>query len=146
MTRIDFYILPAPDTQGRLTFACRLIDKALQLGNRVCVAVDGPAEAKLLDQRLWDFKPESFVAHDCEGENSLRSPVFISFGSDCGDHHGLLVNLCRETPTFFSRFERLAEIVCQQEQVLSDTRQHFTFYRERSYPIQTHDLRNRQTG
>ncbi|GAB3093497.1 DNA polymerase III subunit chi [Aestuariicella hydrocarbonica] len=141
MTRIDFYILPDSAVEQRLTFACRLAQKALQAGSNTYIAVNSAGEAAALDKRLWEFRPESFLPHDCEGEPALQSPIAIGFGDDCGDHHDLLINLKATIPEYFSRFERLAEVVCQDEGVLTQTREHYGFYRHRGYPIKSHDLR-----
>ena len=146
MTRVDFYVLPDPTVERRWEFACRLVQKAQHMGTRTYIAVDDETQAKAIDKQLWSFRPESFVPHDCEGETPLQSPVTIGFGPDCGDHHDLLINLKSEIPDYFSRFERLAEIVCQQEDVLTQTREHFTFYRHRGYPIQSHDMRPQGQG
>ncbi len=143
MTRIDFYVLADSNVDSRLEFACRLTQKAQHMGSRVYIAVDDKQQAQHLDQLLWTFRPESFVPHDCEGEAALQTPVLVGFGEDCSDHHDLLINLKSNIPDYFSRFERLVEIVCQQEQVLTQTREHFAFYRERGYPIQSHDMRKR---
>ena len=42
---------------------------------------------------------------------------------------------------FFSRFSRLAEIVVEQDPVRVPARERFRFYRERGYPLQTHQIR-----
>lgn len=140
MTRVDFYVLQAASLDERLTFACRLTQKAQAQGNRVYLAVDDSSMATQLDELLWSFRPESFVAHDCEGGTNNRAPVLIGFGEDCGDHHDLLVNLKNQIPPYFSRFQRLAEVVCQTQDVLTVTRQNYAFYRERGYPIHSHNL------
>ncbi len=146
MTRIDFYILPETAARERLVFACRLAQRALQAGSQVYLAVDNAEQARELDQLMWDFRPESFLAHDCEGQTRLQAPVAIGFGDDCGNHHDLLINLKQQIPDYFSRFERLAEIVCQDDQILAKTREHFTFYRDRGYPIQSHNLKQSSSG
>lgn len=141
MTRIDFYVLADSAVEKRQEFACRLTQKAQHIGSSVYIAVDDAAQAKQLDQLLWEFRPESFVPHDCEGQTILQAPVHIGFGDDCGEHHDVLINLKSSIPEYFSRFERLIEIVCQQEDVLTQTRENFTFYRHRGYPIKSHDMR-----
>ncbi len=140
MTRVDFYVLSEPAEQERLAFACRLAQKAQTLGNRVYIAVNDEQTSKQLDELLWTFRPESFVPHDCEGTPQRQSPVLIGFGEDCGSHHDFLINLKSDIPHYFSRFERLAEIVCQTEDVLSVTREHYAFYRHRGYPINSHNI------
>ena len=52
----------------------------------------------------------------------------------------LLISLRSKIPTHFSRFERLAEVVTQDQAILTETREHFAFYRERGYPVETHKI------
>lgn len=145
MTQIDFYILPETTSDSRWQFVCRLIDKAVRLQHQVLVTVDTKAEAELLDDLLWTFKPESFIVHRClpdelSSSTFITAPVEITFDLTSNDlharHHGLLINLSRSVPTFFSRFERLSEVVIQQPEILKNTRDHYSFFRERGYPIQ----------
>ncbi len=141
MTRIDFYILAENTPEKRLAFACRLIDKAQKLGNQVYVACESETQAKSLSAQLWSFQPESFAAHDIEAEPQRHAKVLLGWSDDAPHHHGVMVNLKSEVPTSFSRFERLTEIVSQEPEVLEKTRQNYSFYRERGYPINNHDLR-----
>jgi DNA polymerase-3 subunit chi len=141
MTRIDFYILADDTAEKRLTFACRLIDKAQKLGNQVYVACESEAQAKSLSEQLWSFQPESFTAHDVEAQPQRQSKVHLGWDDDATHHHGVMVNLRGNVPATFSRFERLTEIVSQEPEVLEKTRQNYSFYRERGYPINNHDLR-----
>ena len=43
-------------------------------------------------------------------------------------------------PEFFSRFERVAELVENDEQQRHHGRERFRFYKERGYPLQTHNV------
>lgn len=141
MTRIDFYILKEDSTDARLLFVCRLVDKAVRQGNRVLINVTDWSTADLLDNLLWSFRPESFIPHALSNtEEATEVPVVISAGVDQADHHDLLINLTADVPVFFSRFQRLAEVVVQADAVLEATRQHYSFFKERGYPIDTHKL------
>ena len=53
------------------------------------------------------------------------------------------VNLRADPPSFFSRFERLAEIVGIDETDVEAGRTRFRFYRERGYELRTHSLAER---
>ena len=55
-------------------------------------------------------------------------------------HDQVLINLRAEWPPFFSRFQRLVEIVSLDEEDCGSARGRFRFYRDRGYAIQTHDL------
>ncbi len=143
MTRIDFYILADEQEAARLHFACRLIDKARHMGNQVYVCSRDESQAQELDQLLWTFRPESFIPHQLHTKDDDTGSVLIGWGEDCSNHHGLLINLSHQVPEYFSRFERLVEVVCQQQDVLEATRKHYGFYRDRGYPIQSNDMRKR---
>ena len=56
--------------------------------------------------------------------------------------NGLLINLSHQVPEFFSRFERVTEIVVQSPAVTESTRNNYRFYRDRGYPLESHDLRS----
>jgi DNA polymerase-3 subunit chi len=141
MTRVDFYILQAQTEEARMLFVCRLTEKAVKRGNRVLIVVANEAIADALDDLLWSFRPESFIPHALAGsEEAADVPVVISAGADQSEHHDLLVSLTAELPPFFSRFERMAEVVVQAPEVLAATREHYAFLRQRGYPIDTHKL------
>ena len=141
MTRIDFYILPDDSADNRLLFSCRLIDKAQKLGNQVYVACESQQQAQQLSQRLWSFQPQSFVAHDLQGQPQRHAKVLLGWDDNCGDHHQMMINLKPAIPNCFSRFDRVGEVVSQEAPVLEKTREHYSFYRERGYPINNHDMR-----
>ena len=63
---------------------------------------------------------------DCRGEKLL--------------HDEVLLNLRPEWPPFFSRFQRLIEIVSFDDGDRATARERFRFYRDRGYEIRTHDL------
>ena len=143
MTRVDFYILHEDTTQARLQFACRLVAKAHRNGHRVFVAAGDLQQAQALDNLLWAFIPESFIPHALIEETAAApkdTPVHIGSGDHCGDHSDYLLVLGDTIPSYFSRFGRVSEIVSQHSSVLQVTRQHFKFYRDQGYPIQSHRI------
>lgn len=145
MTKVDFYILQESSAEARWHFTCRLVDKALRSGHRVLITADTQQEVQRLDDLLWTFKPETFIAHAVFDPHTQVEPAVIPAvaiaTAAVADHHlheyrGLLVNLGREVPSWFSRFERLSEVVIQEPEILKNTRAHFSFFRERGYPIE----------
>ena len=50
----------------------------------------------------------------------------------------MLINLGSDVPTFFGRFDRVAEIVLDPERDLG--RERYRHYRDRGYPLQHHEL------
>lgn len=141
MTRIDFYVLQSDRPHEGDIFACRLAEKAYRAGMRVLLAVDDRQRAEQLDGLLWTFREDSFLPHAPQGAEQ-RAAVEINCGEEPGTHHGLLINLCSEVPGWFSRFERLAEIVVQQPRALERSRSRFSHFRDRGYPLQSHRIGN----
>jgi len=144
MTQIDFYLLASSDPNTRWDFCCRLIEKAQRMGHKVLVSLDSKADAEAFNQLLWSFKPESFVPHRLL--NDIQYPataVEITYTNDAGDHQDVLLNLGKQIPAYFSRFNRMSEFVTEDEETKVWTREHYRFYKERGYPIETRPIEAR---
>ena len=55
-------------------------------------------------------------------------------------HDDVLLNLSEEAPAFFSRFNRLIEVVGKDEGDKTSARTRFRFYKDRGYDLKHHDL------
>ncbi len=142
VTRVDFYLLADGDAQARARFACRLADKAYRLGHRVFIHTESAEQTRQLDDLLWTFQQNSFVPHaPCDGDQPA-APVMLGHAADPPVAAEVLINLAPDVPLFFSRFERVAELVDEQPQVRDQARARYSFYKERGYPLSTHDIKN----
>ncbi|MCP3907382.1 MAG: DNA polymerase III subunit chi [Oceanicoccus sp.] len=147
MTKVDFYILGAESSEQRQLFACRLAEKAFKLGHSIYIHSEDQAQANALDQLLWSWRNSSFVPHQLETketDSNAQGLLNIGFNRGQGSStavNGLLINLSPTVPEFFSRFERVSEIVVQSATVIESTRSNYRFYRDRGYPLENHDLR-----
>lgn len=145
MTRIDFYILADSKPLLAAHTACRLAEKAYRLKHAIYIHTSGQPQTSELDMLLWTFRDASFVPHQLHRADAMNdSPIVIGHDT-CTDaelatHHQLLINLDQTVPPFFSRFERVAEIVGADETQRNSARERFKFYRERGYELQTHEL------
>jgi DNA polymerase III subunit chi len=141
MTKVDFYLL-GTGGDNRERIACRLAEKAWRLGNRVyLLAPDKPAALEL-DELLWTFSQGSFVPHalcttDCDAQ---AHPVLIGDAEPPDTLHDVLISLAADVPTWFSRFARVAEVIGTDEEDKARGRERFRYYRERGYPLETHNL------
>ena len=140
MTRIDFYVLPDANPKARELLACKLTRKAVQKGYRVFVHTASESQTKQMDDLMWTFAQDSFVAHTTQAEDLDDTPVFIDHACEPHGIHDMLINLNPQTPNCFSRFERMAELLHQQDDVLKAGRDRYRFYQDRGYPLQTHKL------
>ena len=142
MTSIDFYILGQTTQQARYDFVCRLVEKVYGEGRQVYLHVPCEEDARLLDDTMWQYKSESFLPHNVIGDTEQPQTQIQIGWLDHPDHHyDVLVNLCDPIPTFFSRFERVLEVVIQDEAILEQTRQHYKFYKDRGYEVTHRDMR-----
>lgn len=141
MTRVDFYILQGEDERGRAQFACRLTEKAYLLGHRVYLHTESETQTRLLDELLWTFKQSSFLPHALDGPALNNAPpILLGHATETDAHSDVLINLAPTVPLFFSRFERVAEIVDQGEQRRQQGRERYCFYRDRGYELKSHQL------
>lgn len=141
MTKIDFYILKGHDPHNRQVFACRLAEKAYNLGHQIYIHARDAEQCEQLNQTLWSFRADSFVPHQLDdGESNDHCPVLIGHGATPPRLMDLLINLNTEQPLFFSQFERVAEIIDDSEDIKVAGRQRFQFYKHRGYTLDTHKL------
>lgn len=137
MTQIDFYT----HVSDRLRAACVLSAKAVARGFRVTVFCTDPEMMQRLDRMLWTTPAIGFTPH-CSPDDPLApvTPVILDPVGENLHNDGVLLNLHPEWPPFFSRFQRLVEIVGMDETDRTQARERFRFYRDRGYEIRTHDL------
>lgn len=142
MTRIDFYVLPDGDSSDSVITACKLCDKANAAGSRVYVYTPEAAVADALDSALWSFRQGSFIAHERLGAEPAEPPpaVLIGDAEPPASHHGVMINLGLDVPAFFSRFDRVLEIVRGDPVSRAKSRERYKFYRDRGYELATHNL------
>lgn len=144
MTHVDFYILGADSTDARLSTVCRLSAKAVQRRRRIYVNSDSEAQARVLDERLWTFSQGSFIPHrivSSADRGAGDEPVLIGFSDAPADEHWhIMINLAEEVPDFFSRYERVVEIVDANPERRAQGRARYRFYKERGYNPATHNI------
>ena len=141
MTKVDFHILPSIQEEDRLLYVARLTQKARKQSLDVLIAVEDDLQKSALSERLWNLSSESFLAHESVDDNYCS--IQISTNDNCGQHHQVLINLRKQTPAYFSRFERLFEVVSQEPSILATSRERYRFYKDRGYQLSQHDLRDR---
>jgi DNA polymerase-3 subunit chi len=139
MPQIDFYILPTDDADARVTFACKLTEKAWRLGHRIYIHCQDAAQRQVTDERLWRFKGEAFIPHD-DAEGNPDGTIVLGLDAPPLGHQDLLINLASQMPPAFERFARVAEIVTEDPVSRQAARQSFRSYREHGYPLQDHRL------
>ena len=135
MTKIDFYLVRG----NELLFACRLIALIYRKGHKVHVQTPSIEYAKALDEKLWNYPEDAFIPHSLR-EHQFDAPIKICTETDSPEHKDVFVNLSRSTPKFFSRFDRVAEVVPENELERSFARKAYAYYKERGYEVSYHKM------
>ena len=138
MTEITFYTF----ADDALDVARRVAAKAYGQGRQVMLYAPDPAVADAIDRLLWTNPALGFVPH-CRDTDALagETPVLIGSNADALRSADVMINLGTEQPAAFARFERLVEIVGQDDASREVGRARYRFYQSRGFALTTHDLR-----
>ncbi|HLF11613.1 MAG TPA: DNA polymerase III subunit chi [Gammaproteobacteria bacterium] len=141
MTQVDFYILESDSEDARLRLACQIADKAVQQKQHVFINSASDTEARKLDELLWTFSQGSFIPHRIvqhELPAPPQEPVIIGLRqSPTCDRWDVMINLAADVPEFFSRYQRVAELVDGNTTRREQSRERYRFYRDRGYQLNT---------
>lgn len=140
MTQVFFYHGAA----DRIAAACALLGGAYAKKKPMLVFAPDQRVAESLDRMLWTHPALSFVPH-CQKDSPLagETPILITDNLDSLPQDERLMNLSRDIPPGFSRFESLIEVVGQDEADRSAARERVAFYKERGYEVRYFDLSDR---
>ena len=140
MTRIDFHF----NLVDRLDYACRLARKIVRSGERATFWCSDSALLTEWDAKLWSFSPTEFIPHVFAHDPlAADTPIILSsMGIERPDRSILvsLLGLGSEPAAHFSRYQRLIELVSTDAADRSAARDRWRFYRDRGYPIHTHEV------
>ena len=142
MTRVDFYIIEQGSEKAIETFICRLTEKAYSQNNSVYIHTMDELHSTSFDDLLWTFSETSFIPHQLATPQNSEKTVLIGHATTTGlaHHHDVLINLHHQAPSFFSQFERVAEIISNDETSKVKGRERYQFYRDRGYALETHKI------
>ena len=142
--QVDFYLLATPGLDAR-RLACRLALMSWERGHHTAVVVDSGAAAREMDELMWESPAGRFLPHERDTENKTGSaPVFITLMPGLNEARleqtGVVINLCPEPVPEPGRFQRLLEIVPQQDSERENSRQKFRDYRDQGIEPRMHEI------
>lgn len=108
MTDVSFYHLMRQPVTEALP---RLLEKALDSGMRAVVVATSPARLEELDEVLWTYEPQSFLAHGsaATGHPELQ-PIFLTTAEENPNNATLLVLVDGAEPAFIGEFTRCLDM------------------------------------
>ncbi len=137
MPKVDFYVLK--ENTEKLSFVCKLLEKAYSQQQKVYVHASHQSEAHALDEQLWTFRDNSFIPHNLTTE-IMQPPPPIQIGYDKTKFvkHPILVNLSNDILDCYQQYGRIIEIVSEDNKTTA--REHFKFYREHACEMNTYNV------
>lgn len=140
--QVDFYLLSTPTEQSRDSFICKLVEKIYRQRHTIHVHCKDRQETHRLDELLWTFSDISFIPHNVLGEGPATPPP-VQLGFDgTPKHRDILINLCTTIPIFYHSFQRILEIVPQDEALQTAARERYQFYKTQNCALKTHKIQN----
>ena len=141
MTPIAFHF----NAPSKLAYACRLLRKAVASGSTVAVVGEDSLLVKL-DEQLWSFSSLDFIAHGryevMSPEQRSPTPIWLCHKAAQGQGRQVLVNLLHTVPDELDAFERVIEVVTNEESDKQSARTRWKLYTERGHEIVRHDLKS----
>lgn len=141
MPNIAFYLLSETDPKANIALACRLVEKAYRLKHQIYIHMANSTDAQSIDELLWTQREDSFIPHGLITENfSVVPPILIGYAAIPEHHNDILINLTPEIPSFYAKFQRVIEIIPNDEILRQQARQHYRIYREQGCQLESHNL------
>lgn len=140
MTEVFFYHGAA----DKVAAACALLGGAYAQKKAMLVYVPEKELASNVDRSLWIQPALSFVPH-CRADSPLaaETPVLITDNLEQPAQFERLMNLDRAAPPGFQRFQRLIEVVGQDEEDRLAARARVKLYKDSGCKVQYFDLSQR---
>lgn len=137
MTEILFYT----HVENKFHTACEISNKVLRSKRKMMVFAQDESAAAKMDRLMWTIPALGFLPH-CEIGHALaaETPIVISCEADKLAYDDVLLNLHDEVQPFFSRYQRVIEIVSTDAADVTAARSRYKFYKDRGYSITSHDL------
>lgn len=141
--RIDFYLISNRVSNAKLKLASRLCSKLCKLNKKALVYTSNANESQLLDDLMWQYSDTSFVPHEIiqPGSEQIElSPIHISHNTQLPQQYDVLINLSTQIPEHHLQFERVAELVANDDDDKHLARQRYKIYQDKNSELTTHNI------
>lgn len=143
MKAVKFYIMPDEAVSGSakmLDAVCHIITRHYYNNERVFVLSETKSQAEALDERLWQFDAEVFVAHNLVGEGP-RSGAPVEIGWQRGhNRRQILVHLNAQIAPNLELYQHIVDFVPADEAGKQQARERYKAYRRLGLMPQTESL------
>lgn len=130
MTQIDFHILEDATPQACLHYVCRLTEKAYTQGCQIHIHTADENMTEQLDELLWTFRERSFIPHQANCAEHELCAVTLNH-AELPEKREVLINLSAQVPSSYAQFDRIIEVIANDETLKQQGRARFRYYTER---------------
>lgn len=141
MARADFYLIGKPRFRDQpLLLVCELARKASDAGLPMLVLCASQAQAEQLDDLLWSFDPDAYVAHQIAGadEDEEEVPVLLAAPEHDVALRPMVLNL--RDAAVPDGFDRVLEVVPADDSARGPLRERWKQYVARGIDVKKHDM------
>lgn len=140
MPQVDFYVAKQANLAQAQRLICKIISKANAAEKTVFVRCTNTDEANHLDDLLWQFDDISFIPHALlDTELDERPPVLLG-SAEQSQSADVLINLDTEMPSNADAYQRIIEVVYNDDNSKKTARNHYKAYQALGFPLKSHDV------
>ena len=137
-----FTILDSLTTDTAYQECCALVESLLEKKENISVQLINQAEAEVLDELMWTFKPESFIPHKLIGcGEPTRSLVTLGWLEKPAPRASIFINVSQHPPAQRITARAVYEFILANEPDLANARQRYRSYQQLGFTVDTTDLR-----
>lgn len=137
---INFYIMPHKDISSALKTICMIIEKAFNKKNKVLVYTPSEQITNELDNKLWTFKEDSFLAHSTINQQMAFTPIYINNTIPELTKFTVVLNLTEQYINLDQNNQKLIEFVFQEPSHKHMSREKFKYYKNQKYTLNTYNI------
>lgn len=136
MTEISFYqVMDSTPASVDATLPS-LLNKVLQSGKNVVVKCTNEDRMERLDDSLWSFKADSFMAHGTENDDFLeKQPIFLTTGDENPNNADILILLSGASSDDFSSYARVLDMFEASDIQKTNARKRWKSLADKGYPL-----------
>lgn len=128
--------------------ACKVLNKAHQIGMRVAVLFDNEITMDAFDRTLWTFNDACFIPHaTVDSPGAKRSKILLSTHAEKLVGAEILLLMCTTAPhnidQLYNDFPKIIDIVGANDPFLTEGRKRFVVYRKAGITPVIHNIANR---
>ena len=140
MPRADFYLIDKPRFREQpLLLACELVRKAFVAEQPLLILAKSQEQAEELDQLLWEFDDDAFIAHQIAGDDDdAICAVLIATPDVSAEDRALVLNLRDECAP--GNWDRVLEVVAADTSEREGSRLRWREYQQRGIALKKYDM------